>query len=103
MSYSTYLAIFMAQKFPYATITKFNFIGLLKEVWLKAISPENVIGGFRKAGVYLFDPKRVSALNGVNKSGDGTCSGENSSFSVEESSSECSDHGDNEGNINWPE
>ena len=59
----------------------------------------NVTGGFRKAGVYPFDPKRVSALKGVNKSGDGTCSGENSASSGDESSSESGDHGDNEGDI----
>ena len=88
------------QKFPCATITKFNFNGLFKEAWLKAISPENVIGGFRKAGIYPFDPKRVSALNGVNKSGDGTCSRENSASSGDESSSESSDHDDDKGDSN---
>ena len=85
------------QNFPCAIITKFNFNGLFKEAWLKAISPKNAIGGFRKAGVYPFDPKRVSALKGVDRSGDGTSSGENSAPSDDETSSESDVHGDNDG------
>ena len=50
------------QKNPYGTITKLNFTGLFKQAWLKAISGENIVNGFKKSGVFPFDPTRVSAL-----------------------------------------
>ena len=56
------------QKHPIAVITKFNFCGLFKEAWLHAISPENVTGGFRKAGVHLYDPMQISALKKAGES-----------------------------------
>ena len=56
------------QKHPTAVITKFNFCGLFKEAWLHAITLENVTGGFRKAGVYPYDPMQISALKGAGES-----------------------------------
>ena len=55
---------------PSAVINKFNFCGLFKEAWLRAVTPDNVIGGFRKAGVYPYDPTRVSALKHAESNGD---------------------------------
>ena len=49
--------------------------------------------------MYPFDPSRVSALKGVNRLGDDTCSGENSASRGDECLSESGDHGDNEGDI----
>ena len=59
-------------------ITKFNFCGLFKEAWLQAISPENVIGGFRKSGVYPYDPKRIFALKETGESSSAKSSGDKS-------------------------
>ncbi len=37
---------------PGRTITKFNFSSLFAQAWCRAVSPSNVIAGFRRAGVY---------------------------------------------------
>ena len=55
---------------PSAVINKFNFCGLFKEAWLRAVTPDNVIGGFRKTDVYPYDPTRVSALKHAESNGD---------------------------------
>ena len=75
------------QENPSAVITKFNFCGLFKEAWLRAITPETVIGGFRKAGVYPYDPTHVSALKHSGSSGDKSSSTDTGDPSSDESSS----------------
>lgn len=40
-------------------ISKFNFCGVFREAWLKAITPTNVISGFKKAGIYPFDRDKI--------------------------------------------
>ena len=72
---------------PSAVITKFNFCGLFKQACLRAITPEIVIGGFRKAGVYPYDPTRVSALKHSGSSGDKSSSTDTGDPSSDESSS----------------
>ena len=47
------------QKNPGKVISKLNFCAIFREAWLKAATPANISGGFRKAGVYPFDPKAV--------------------------------------------
>ena len=56
------------QKHPTAVITKFNFCGLFREAWLQAVTPENITGRFRKAGVYPYNPKQISALKEAGES-----------------------------------
>ena len=74
------------QKNPNGTITKFNFTGLFKQAWLKAISAENIVNGFKKSGVFPFDPTRMSALKKYNGSDHGDDSRHNSGSSDNESS-----------------
>ena len=40
-------------------ISKYNFCQVFKDAWLNAILPANVFAGFKKAGVYPFNPKAV--------------------------------------------
>ena len=47
------------QKNPTQVISKYNFCQVFRRAWLKAVSPANVCAGFKKAGVYPFDPKAV--------------------------------------------
>jgi len=74
------------QKNPNGTITKLNFTGLFKQAWLKAISVENIVNGFKKSGVFPFDPTRVSALKKLDGSDDGDDSRHNGGSSDDESS-----------------
>ena len=56
------------QKNPGLVISKYNFCGIFREAWLKAITPSNVISGFKKAGIYPFDRDKIllSTDNSVN-------------------------------------
>ena len=47
------------QKNPGLVISKYNFCGIFREAWLKAITPTNVIAGFKKAGIYPFNRDKV--------------------------------------------
>ena len=40
-------------------ITKFNFNLLFSQAWLKYLVPGNIIAGFKKCGVYPYDPKQL--------------------------------------------
>ena len=48
------------QKNPGKVITKFNFNKLFSEAWLKSLIPANIIAGFRKCGVYPYNPAAIS-------------------------------------------
>lgn len=41
------------------TVTKFDFSGLLSKAWSRTMTPANITNGFRKCGVYPFDPPAV--------------------------------------------
>ena len=47
------------QKHPSGVISKLNFTGLFKQAWLKSISAETIVNGFKKSGVFPFDPTKV--------------------------------------------
>ena len=47
------------QKHPSGVISKLNFTGLFKQAWLKSISAETIVNGFKKSGVFPFDPNKV--------------------------------------------
>jgi len=47
------------QKNPGKVITRFQFSGLFSQAWAKAISPANIIAGFRTCGVFPFNPKAI--------------------------------------------
>ena len=52
-------------KNPGKVISKLNFNGIFRSAWLKAITPENVVSGFRKTGVYPFNRDAVSCSDSV--------------------------------------
>ena len=52
-------------KNPGRVINKLNFNGIFRNVWLKSITPENVVAGFRKTGVYPFNRNAISCSDGV--------------------------------------
>lgn len=40
-----------------------NFCQVFREAWFNAVTPANVCGGFKKPGVYPFNPKAVPLSN----------------------------------------
>ena len=57
-------------------ITKLNFNRVFREAWLKAISPLNVCGGFRKSGVFPFNRDAVAVLSADENEGDSDSHGD---------------------------
>ena len=55
-------------------ITKLNFNRVFRTAWMKAVSPSNVSGGFRKSGVFPFNRDAVTVLNKDNGDGDNDAS-----------------------------
>lgn len=51
--------IAIVQRNPGKGITKYQFLGLFKEAWMEAIRPSNICAGFRKCGIFPFDPKAI--------------------------------------------
>ena len=47
------------QRNPGMVISKLNFSGLFTEAWLKALTPANIVAGFRKCGVYPFNRNAI--------------------------------------------
>ena len=47
------------QKNPGNVITKFNFSSLFSQAWYAAITPLNIMAGYRRAGVYPLNPEAV--------------------------------------------
>ena len=78
------------EKHPTAVIMKFNFCGLFKEAWLQVITPENVTGGFRKAGAYTYD---ISALKKTGESSGAKAGDDMSTASSSGSAGVASDDG----------
>ena len=50
-------------------ITKLNFNRVFRVAWLQAVSPSNLCGGFRKAGVFPFNRDAVTVTCGNDESG----------------------------------
>ena len=48
------------QKHPGSIVTRFNFSRLFSQAWCKAVTTANIMGGFRRAGVYPFNPNAIS-------------------------------------------
>ena len=51
---------------PGKIITKFNFTSLFSKAWLQAVTPGNVMAGFKTCGVYPFNPKAIQVSNNDN-------------------------------------
>ena len=52
------------QQNPGRVITKYNFNGLFSKAWLNAVTPANLIAGFRKCGVYPFNASAIAVNDG---------------------------------------
>jgi len=50
------------QKNPSLVISKFNFCTIFRDAWLKAITPYNIVAGFRKAGVFPLNREKILLL-----------------------------------------
>ena len=48
------------QKNPGKVISKLNFCSVFRNAWLSAVTPANVCGGFKKAGVFPFNRDALS-------------------------------------------
>ena len=44
---------------PGRAVTKFQFSSLFNKAWFLAIQPSTIVSGFRKVGVYPFDPAAI--------------------------------------------
>ena len=47
------------QTHPSQAITKYHFSGLLNQAWGKTMTPSTISAGFRKCGVYPFNPDAI--------------------------------------------
>ena len=47
------------QENPGRVVTKFDFSKLLSKAWSRTMTLSNITSGFRKCGVYPFDPEAV--------------------------------------------
>ena len=80
------------QENPGQVISKLNFCRIFKPAWLKSVTPENIIGGFKKAGVFPFNPSAVplpalgedGVENGPKESSSASGPGESSGESTED-------------------
>lgn len=67
------------QENPGQVISKLNFCRIFKPAWLKTVTPENIINGFKKAGVYPYNPSAIplpKARTGDGDKGDGDSTGD---------------------------
>ena len=60
------------QNNPGKIITKFNFSSLFSKAWYQAITPLNIMAGYRKAGVYPYNPKALAITEPAEKSSSDT-------------------------------
>ena len=51
------------EKNPNKVITKFSFSSLFHKAWLLAMTPANLMAGFKKAGVYPFNRHAIPVVN----------------------------------------
>ena len=49
----------LMQQHPGQIVTKYQFSTLFHEAWMKAMVPTNIVSGFRKCGVYPFNPDAI--------------------------------------------
>lgn len=55
------------QKNPGKVISKLNFCSVFRQAWLNAVTPSNICGGFRKAGVFPLDPDAIKPVHDAGK------------------------------------
>jgi len=47
------------RKNPGIVVNKFNFYSIFKKAWLAAVVPVNLCSGFKKTGVFPFNPNTI--------------------------------------------
>ena len=47
------------EKNPGRVITKYDFSPLLYEAWVNTMVPNNIMSGFKRSGIYPFNPKAL--------------------------------------------
>ena len=57
------------QKNPGRVINKLNFNSVFRQAWLAAVTPSNICGGFRKAGVFPFNPNAIQVVDNTTATG----------------------------------
>jgi len=45
--------------FPGSVVSKSNFCGLLKKAWEEAVTPSNIVSGFRACGIFPFNARAI--------------------------------------------
>jgi len=50
---------------PGAVITKYSFTPLFAKVWSQSFTPNNLISGFKKCGIYPFNSEAIEILDDV--------------------------------------
>jgi len=75
---------------PGATISKLNFSALFAKLWLQALTPANIMAGFKKCGVHPFNRKAIPVPD-PDDSSTGVEATEQSSSMTEEAVSEVDD------------
>ena len=77
-------------------ITKFNFNTLFAEAWLKSLIPANIVAGFRKCGVYPYNPEAITVTNDGCKFSDDIMSEGAVSSNEEDNRSPCDESGEHD-------
>ena len=49
----------LMSNYPGVVVKRSNFCGLFKQAWVKAMTPSNIMSGFRACGIYPFNPEAV--------------------------------------------
>ena len=77
------------EKNPGRVITKYDFSPLLCKAWGNAMVPNNIISGFRRSGIFPFNPNALDyGANSSSNANVGCSSASNTSVKVEEFTSE---------------
>ena len=58
------------QNNPGAVVSKYNFSELFSEAWLLALTPANVVSGFRKCGIHPFNRSAIPTHEGESETSD---------------------------------
>ena len=77
------------QKHPGVVISKLNFSGLFAKAWLQALTPANIVAGFRTCGVYPFNRNAISYPDDDNSGTSCNTSGDVSSVVEPSTSNSC--------------
>ncbi len=80
-------------------MSKFYFSKLFAQAWSKGMTIDNILSGFRKSGIFPFNPKII--LNNLPTSSEGDSAGDSIPQPESENSFSCSErsHGDDDSDL----